>query len=351
METINVNASSSYKVIIENNILGKVGELSAKEIGVSSAVVITDSTVDKLYSKTLIQSLESAGYKTSTFVFKAGEQSKNANTLVDILEFLADSGITRSDCVFALGGGVVGDIAGFASAIYLRGIRFVQIPTTLLAMVDSSIGGKTGIDLAAGKNLAGAFHQPSLVICDPSLLDTLTPETFADGCAEVIKYSIINDAELFELISSGVKENITQIIAACVKNKCHIVEKDEFDNGTRQLLNLGHTVGHAIEMCSNFEISHGSAVAIGIVVVTRSALKSGLCETRTLEKIIEILKHNNLPTTCDFTAKQLTEVALSDKKRKGDTITLAVPYNIGDTKLLSINVAELEFFIERGLNQ
>ncbi len=351
MKTINVKASKNYKIIIDKNILAQAGQISAKEVGVSNCAVITDSTVDRLYSNTLVNSLEAAGYKVSKFVFKAGEQSKNANTLIDILEFLATSGLTRSDYIFALGGGVVGDIAGFAAAIYLRGIRFIQIPTTLLAMVDSSVGGKTGIDLAAGKNLAGAFHQPSLVICDTSLLNTLTPETFSDGCAEVIKYGIINDSKLFSLLSSGIRENIDEIIASCITNKSLIVEKDEFDNGCRQLLNLGHTVGHAIEKCSNFEISHGSAVAIGMVIVMRSAVNVGFCKDSELDKLIKILEINNLPIECNFSAKQLTEVALSDKKRKGDTITLAVPYNIGDTRLVDIPVSELEIFIERGLER
>ncbi len=351
MKTITVNASKQYNIIIDSDILSKSGELAAKAVGVCNCAVITDSNVDKLYSRTLIESLEGAGYNVSKFVFEAGEESKNANTFVDILEFLATSGLTRSDCIFALGGGVVGDIAGFAASVYLRGIRFVQIPTTLLAMVDSSVGGKTGIDLRTGKNLAGAFHQPSLVICDTSLLNTLTPEIFADGCAEVIKYGVINDTELFSLISSGIRENIDEVVASCVKNKSLIVEKDEFDNGCRQLLNLGHTIGHAVEKCSNFKISHGSAVAIGMVIVTRSAVNVGICEVSTLENIIKILKENALPTECNFTAKELAEVALSDKKRKGNTITLAIPYNIGDTRLVKTHISELESFIERGLDK
>ena len=351
MKTITVNASKKYNIIIDKNILSKVGEIAANEVGVSSCAVITDSTVDNLYSSTLIASLKSAGYKVSKFVFEAGEQSKNATVFVEILEFLATSGLTRSDCIFALGGGVVGDIAGFAASVYLRGIKFVQIPTTLLAMVDSSVGGKTGIDLKAGKNLAGAFHQPSLVICDTSLLSTLTPEIFADGCAEVIKYGVINDTELISLINAGISQNIEEVVAACINDKRIVVEEDEFDNGCRQLLNLGHTVGHAIEKCSNFNISHGSAVSIGMVIITRSAVKSEQCVHSALNELIKILKANSLPTECNYSAKELASVALSDKKRKGNTITLAVPYNIGDTKLVKISVDDLEAFIERGLSE
>ena len=351
MKTITVNTSNNYKIIIDKNILSTAGDIAAKEIGVSGCAVITDSNVDKLYSSTLIASLESAGYKVSKFVFEAGEQSKNANTFIDILEFLASCELTRSDCIFALGGGVVGDIAGFAASVYLRGIKYVQIPTTLLAMVDSSVGGKTGIDLNSGKNLAGAFHQPSLVICDTSLLNTLPTEIFSDGCAEVIKYGIINDTDLISLINSGIRENIDEIVASCVNNKRLIVEKDEFDNGCRQLLNLGHTVGHAIEKCSDFNISHGSAVAIGMVVMMTVAVNSDLCDEYALEELIKILKENNLPTECSYTAKQLASVALSDKKRKGNTITLAIPYNVSDTRLVDISVDELEAFIERGLDR
>ena len=350
MKTVTINASKKYNVLIENSSLNAAGKLCAEAIGVCKGVIVTDTNVDKLYSNILETSLKASGYKISKFVFEAGEKSKNAETLVAILEFFAQEGLTRSDCVFALGGGVVGDIAGFASAIYLRGIRFVQFPTTLLAAVDSSVGGKTGIDLTSGKNLAGAFHQPSLVICDYSLLSTLSPEIFADGCAEVAKYGVINDRHLFDMLKNGVRENIEDIIASCVANKSRIVESDEFDTGKRQLLNLGHTVGHAIEKISNFSISHGSAVSIGIVIIMRAAVKLGYCKEKDLSELISLLQSLGLPIQCYYNAEKLTEVALSDKKRNGDTITLAVPYAIGDTRLLRLPITELKNFIEKGLN-
>ena len=349
MKTIHVEASKKYDVMISNGLIDNVGEICKEKIGVSRGVVITDSNVDKLYSKRLIASLSDAGYMVTKFVFEAGEQSKNSDILVKILEFLASSSITRSDCIFALGGGVVGDISGFAAAIYLRGIRFVQIPTTLLAAVDSSVGGKTGIDLKSGKNLAGAFHQPSLVICDPLLLDTLKPEIFADGMAEVIKYGVINDRVLFDTLKNGVKENIEEIIASCVNNKSKIVKADEFDTGMRQLLNLGHTIGHSIEKLSNFSISHGSAVAIGMVIVTRAAIAHGLCDATALAELTDLLKKTKLPTECPFSAAEIAEVALSDKKRQHDTINLVVPYAIGDTRLLPVSVDQLEAFVLKGL--
>ena len=349
MKTVTVNASNKYNILIEHASLAKAGELCAETIGVCNGVIITDSNVDKLYSNILEESLVAAGYEISKFVFEAGEKSKNSDTLINIFEFMAENGITRSDCVFALGGGVVGDIAGFASAIYLRGIRFVQFPTTLLSAVDSSVGGKTGIDLSSGKNLVGAFHQPSLVVCDYSLLDTLSPEFFTDGCAEVIKYSVINDSALFDVLNDGIRKNIESVIASCVINKGKIVEEDEFDNGKRQLLNLGHTVGHAIEKLSNFSVSHGYAVSIGMVIVMRAATALGYCRESELQKLISLLQKTGLPTSCDYTAKELASAALSDKKRKGNSITLAVPYGIGDTRLLKLPITELESFIEKGL--
>ena len=351
MNIIKVKASSEYDVIIERGALARAGELVASVISPCSLCILTDDTVDALYSKAVEESLSSSGFRVIKFVIPHGEASKNTASLINLLEFMAESAMTRSDAIIALGGGVVGDLAGFAAAVYLRGIKFVQIPTTLLACVDSSVGGKTGVDLVAGKNLAGAFHQPSLVICDPDTLDTLTPEIFADGCAEVIKYGIINDKPLFELLKSGVRENIESIIASCVQNKANIVAADEFDTGKRQLLNLGHTIGHAIEARSDFAISHGSAVAMGTVIVTRAAVSLGLCAESELSEVIDMLRSTSLPTECPFDADELTEISLRDKKRFGDTITLVVPYAIGDSRLYKINVTELKDFIKRGLDK
>lgn len=351
MKTICVEASNKYDVIVGNGLLSRAGEICKEKIGICHAVIITDSNVDKLYSDTLKLSLENSGYVVDKFVFSAGEESKNSATLIEILEFLAEHELTRSDCIFALGGGVVGDIAGFAAAVYLRGIRFIQIPTTLLAAVDSSVGGKTGIDLNAGKNLAGAFHQPSLVICDYALLNTLSEKFFCDGCAEIIKYGIINDKELFETLENGIKENIEDVITRCVKNKSDIVKADEFDVGARQLLNLGHTVGHAIEKLSNFTVSHGNAVATGIVIVMRAAVKLNICNKEDLLRVISLFEKNNLPTTCNYKAKELATVALKDKKRSGNTLTIVVPYSIGDSRLMKLSVDDLEDFINKGLHE
>ncbi len=350
MTTVKISASTTYEILIGKGLIDSAGELSARVISPCRACIVSDDTVAALYLERVERSLRAAGFDTVSFVFAHGESSKSTQTLVELVEFLAENRLTRSDCLFALGGGVVGDLCGFAAAIYLRGIKFIQIPTTLLAAVDSSVGGKTGVDLRAGKNLAGAFHQPSLVICDYQTLDTLPENIFADGCAEVIKYGIIDNREFFDTLrSGGIKPQIEQVIATSVECKRRVVEEDEFDNGKRQLLNLGHTVGHAIEVLSNFEISHGSAVAIGTVIVMRSAVNGGICQRSELDEVIELLLAVGLPTVCPFEAGELYSVATADKKRKGEHITLAVPYAIGDTRLKKIHVDELYDFILRGL--
>ena len=250
--------------------------------------------------------------------------------------------------MITLGGGVVGDLGGFTAAVYQRGIPFVQIPTTLLAMVDASVGGKTAIDLKAGKNLCGAFHQPLLVVCDTNCLNTLSPEIFSDGMAEVIKYAMISDAVLFDLLKKG-DPDMENVIRLCVEDKRALVEEDETDKGVRQLLNLGHTVGHAIEACSDFSISHGSAVAMGMVIITRAAIKTGVCKEDTLTALLALLHRYDLPTECPFTTEQLFAVAISDKKRAGGFITLAVPYGVADTRLVTVPVDALENYIRAGL--
>lgn len=349
MKTVTVKASQSYKILIEKGLLTSIGAHVEELLGKARICIVTDDTVNELYSSSVEASLSLHGISYVKFVIPHGEASKNAGNLISLLEFLASSRITRSDAIIALGGGVVGDLAGFAAGVYLRGIKFIQIPTTLLAMVDSSVGGKTAIDLEAGKNLAGVFHQPSLVFCDPKTLDTLPDEIFSDGCAEVIKYGIINDRDFFELLKHGIKNNIEAVIERCVQNKAEIVALDEYDLGTRQLLNLGHTIGHAIELCSDLSISHGSAVAIGTVVATKIAIHLNLCPANDLDEIITLLKSVGLPTECPYSASEIASFATADKKRAGDSINLIFPYGIGNCKLHKVMVSELEALIEKGL--
>lgn len=350
MTEIEVKASGSYKVVISDNLIGKIGDYVKELLNPIKTVIVTDDVVDSLYSETVENSLKNSGFEVVKFVIENGEKSKNGQNFLKICEFLAENHITKSDLIIALGGGVVGDLAGFVSASYLRGIKFIQVPTTLLAAVDSSVGGKTAIDIESGKNLVGAFYQPKLVLCDYSTLFTLKEEIFTDGCAEVIKYAVIGNKELFNhLLENGKDFDLEYVISECVRMKRDIVEMDEFDSGERQKLNLGHTIGHSVELCSNFEISHGSAVAIGLAIISRASAKKGLCSENTAENIIEILKEFDLPTESSFSVEELNKPALSDKKRSGNSLNLVIPYDIGDSRLLKTNVNDLISFIEAGI--
>ena len=344
MTTVTVNASKTYDILIGSGILSSLGAETARLGKANKVCVVSDSNVWPLYGHTAQQSLENAGFEVVRFVFPAGEASKNGITYLNLLNFLAESKLTRSDLIVALGGGVVGDLAGFAAASYLRGIRFVQVPTTLLAAVDSSVGGKTAIDLPAGKNLCGAFCQPSLVVCDTETLNTLPDEIFRDGCAEVIKYAILYDPVMFaQLEKDGLSFDRDTVIARCVELKRDVVMEDEFDTGSRMKLNLGHTIGHGVEAKSGFAISHGSAVAIGTAIVCRAA------RCRDSERILGLLKKFGLPTQTGYSAGELFSYTLSDKKRSGSSISLIIPESIGSCRIVSTPVDQLKSFIEAGL--
>lgn len=342
MKIINVNASKEYDVIIGEGILSSLGERCASILGKGRTVIVTDSNVAPLWLDKAKESLEKAGIETLEFIFPAGEESKSKETLFELIEFMAESRLTRSDFAVALGGGVTGDMVGLASSLYLRGIEFVQVPTTLLAAVDSSVGGKTAVNLKSGKNLMGAFYQPALVICDTLTLGTLPENVFADGMAEVIKYGVIFDKDLFDKVSGGdVKSDMENIISRCVELKRDVVAKDEFDKGDRQLLNFGHTMAHSIEKLSNFEISHGSAVAIGMVIAAKASYALSWSNEDCTQAIIDANKNNNLPIECDFSPADLADVALSDKKRSGDTINFVVTKTIGECVLKKLPVEDL----------
>ena len=351
MKTITVNASKTYDVLVGDGIVKTLGEKLRTVTKASKLAIISDSHVWPLYGNAVLESLKSAGYDdVVSYCFEAGEQSKNASVFVQILEFLAENQITRSDCVLALGGGVVGDITGFAAASFLRGVDYVQIPTTLLACVDSSVGGKTAIDLNAGKNLAGAFYQPKLVLCDIGMLRTLPEEIFRDGCAEVIKYGVLYDPELFDHLKQyGMNFDREWVIARCIELKRNVVCQDEFDRGARQKLNLGHTIGHGVEANSKFTLSHGKAVAIGMAVVCRAAVKYGMCSDKISEETIAVIRTFGLPTETTDSAEAIYRSALSDKKRTGGSVNLIVPKQIGWCEIVPTAVEELKAFIEAGL--
>lgn len=350
MKTIHVSASRDYDVLIGEGLLSRLGQLVTSVCKPCKAVIVSDSNVWPLYGDSAADCLISAGFEVLSYVFPAGEESKNPETYLSLLNYLAENQLTRSDLLIALGGGVVGDLAGFAAATYLRGVACVQIPTSLLAMVDSSVGGKTAIDLPAGKNLVGSFFQPRLVVCDPDVLRTLPADIFRDGCAEVIKYGVLYDPALFgHLASNGLAFDRETVIARCVELKRDVVSQDEFDTGARQKLNLGHTFGHAIEALSQFTVTHGKAVAIGMAVMTRSAAAAGYCTTHTAEQITEVLRSFALPYSTNLSAAAICGAALSDKKRFGDTVNLIIPRVIGCCEIVKTPVTQLKSFIEAGL--
>lgn len=346
MKKIQVNASRNYDIVIDAGLLEKAGKYCLPFCPNKRAAIITDDTVAPLYLDTVENSLNSTGIETIHYIIPSGEASKNGENFLAILNFLAEHQITRTDTVIALGGGVVGDLTGFVAASYLRGIGFIQIPTTLLAMVDSSVGGKTAIDLNVGKNLAGAFYQPQLVLCDYLTLNTLSKEIFAEGCAEVIKYAILNSPSLFNHLEQNLLDfDREMVIAECVSMKRDIVNRDEFESGPRKFLNLGHTVGHAIEHRSAFTLSHGQAVSIGLSIIATCSENAGFCNAETVKSINRILKNFNLPITTDYALDELVDIMLSDKKRDGKKLTFVVPESVGKCVLHAINIADIKTFL------
>ncbi len=347
MRTIHVDTGIPYDIYIENGILDKCGEHIKRISKAQRVTLITDSNVGPHYKWRVLNSLEQEGYQTATYVFTAGEESKNLSTIADMYNTLANFGMTRKDIVVALGGGVTGDMAGFAAASYLRGIDFIQIPTSLLAQVDSSVGGKTGVDIPQGKNLVGAFHQPRAVLIDPETLNTLPDLYVRDGMAEVIKYGCIKDAEFFEkLEKENALEHIEDVIETCVSIKRDVVSRDEREAGERMLLNFGHTLGHSIEKLYNFRgISHGMAVAIGMVLITRAGEKAGITEVGTADRITALCQKYGLPTSDKATFEDMANSAKSDKKTSGNDISLVLLNKIGDSFTKKVALDDLLNFI------
>lgn len=346
---IKIAVSPAYPVFIGSGLLRRCGETAAALPGCRSAAVVTDTAVGPLYLPGVESSLRRTGLSVYSCVYPAGEAAKTLPNLSRILEFLAEHRLTRTDCVLALGGGVCGDMAGFAAGCYLRGISFIQLPTTLLAAVDSSVGGKTAVDLPQGKNLAGLFHQPAAVLCDTDCLQTLPEAELACGAAEAVKTGVLAGEGLFSLLENGFPPDWTEIIARCVACKGRIVESDPEDRGLRRTLNLGHTMGHAVERCGNFSVPHGQAVSAGLACAARAAEKLGWTEEPCAARIVSALTRCRLPVFPPFSAKELAAAALNDKKRSGDSLTLAIPVRIGKCVLKTIPVAGLEDFFSAGM--
>lgn len=345
MSIVTVNVSKTYEIHIGSGIMSGAADMVRAAIpAAKKLIIVSDDNVFSLYGEKVLGIYSEGGYEVCSFVFPHGEASKSLETYGQLLNKMCEEHLTKKDAVIALGGGVCGDLAGFAAGTYQRGISFVQMPTSLLAAVDSSVGGKTAVDLPAGKNQVGCFYQPDLVICDVDALSTLPIEEYRNGCAEIIKYAILDSEEFFELISARpVMEQYEDVITYCVNIKKRYVEEDERDNGIRMHLNLGHTIGHAVEACSEFGISHGQGVAIGMAAIAEAATKKGYLTSDIADKICELIKKYDLPREASFAKEDLMHAALLDKKNISGKIRLIVPKAIGNCETVPIDADE---FIE-----
>ncbi|MCQ2454597.1 MAG: 3-dehydroquinate synthase [Clostridia bacterium] len=343
MRKISVQTKEKYEILIEKGIIKDVPRLIMPFCETKRVLVITDDTVNSLYGKSLIKNLEDNGFFAKKFAFENGEKSKNIKTLSDILEFALENGFRRNDLFLALGGGVVGDITGLAAALFMRGVNVIQIPTTLLSAVDSSVGGKTAVNLKNGKNSVGVFKQPSLVIIDTDIIANLPEDIFSEGMGEVIKYSVIKKLKATDFILNGtVKENLEEIISDCLFLKNDIVKQDEFDkDGIRNTLNAGHTAAHAIEILSHYTVPHGKAVSMGLVIESKIALKLGICDEKTAETIENSVKKCNNFFFVDYDKKDFANACLKDKKNKDSKIVFLLPERLGNCKEVKLDASSL----------
>lgn len=349
MKTITVHASRIYDVRVGQGLLSGTGE-TLRALGAGSRVaLVSDDNVFPLYGERAEKSLTQAGFTVLRFVFPAGEKSKNLAVYGALLNAMCEAGLSRFDTVAALGGGVVGDLAGFAAATYQRGAGFIQLPTSLLAAVDSSVGGKTAVDLTAGKNQVGAFYQPMAVLCDTDVFATLPEEEVQNGAAEVVKTAMIADAALFETLEREPARVISEeTVARCVAVKRDHVEKDERDLGVRMMLNFGHTFGHAVEAVSGYTVPHGRAVAMGMAAVARAAHAMGYCDESVARRLTALLEKAGLPTALPYSAEDLARAAGTDKKSAGDQVRLIVPRAIGRCDILSVEKSALSDWLKAG---
>ena len=340
---------NSYDIIIGTNFTSEFSEYISEIHKGKKIFIITDSNIEKLYASKIPTFFE--GYEYTIHIIEAGEKNKHLETVKDIYTSMIEDGVTRDDLVVAFGGGVVGDIAGFVAATYLRGVKFIQIPTTVVSQVDSSVGGKVGVDLPAGKNLVGAFYQPKLVLIDIAFLRTLETRYFFDGFAEIVKYGCIYDKELFSKLENIVKEdhlrknlmdNMEDIVYRSCEIKKEVVEKDEKESNLRMILNFGHTIGHAIEQYYNFEKhSHGEAVSIGMIDIVNIGEKLGITKKDEIVRIQKLLERLKLPITDDYPIDKITNIMKRDKKSKSDGISFIFLKEIGKVEIIKMSSEEV----------
>ena len=348
--TVQVQApSGAYEVRIGSGLLSSLGERVRALTKAGRCVVVSGENVFPLYGEQALRSLRGAGLEADAVVFPAGEHTKSIACYERLLNELTARKLSRSDCLVSLGGGVTGDLTGFAAATYQRGIPYLQVPTTLLAAVDSSVGGKTAINLDAAKNQVGAFYQPRAVLCDTDTLATLPERERRAGFAEVIKYAVLGDADLFDTLSGDF--DLSEVIETCVRMKAEIVEEDERDVGRRRLLNLGHTFGHAVEQRSGYSLLHGEAVAVGMAMITRAAVRFGLCDAGSRDAVLDMLRRFSLPTETSFRPSELRDLLLLDKKMAGGLLHLIVPRSVGWCEVLAVRQEDLLSWLEAGCDR
>ncbi|MDH6364181.1 3-dehydroquinate synthase [Enterococcus sp. PF1-24] len=343
-----------YDILIENQGLKQVGTWAAKLWQSQKIAVITDETVDGFYGEVVMQALQAAGFTPYKFVVPVGEKSKSLSQVSNCYDFLAEQQFTRSDGILALGGGVVGDLAGFVAATYMRGIHFLQVPTTLLAQVDSSIGGKTGVNTTKAKNLVGAFWQPDGVLIDIATLQTLETRRIREGIGEIIKYAAIADQDLWQLLDSfkdeyELLENAEAVILACLKIKKKVVEEDELDNGIRLNLNFGHTIGHAIENTIGYGVvTHGEAVAIGMIQISKAAEAKGKMPADFTNQLTTLVEKFGLPITCEnWDEAELYQAITHDKKTRGSNLKLILVTAIGQAEIQQVAIEEMKDYLKK----
>ena len=352
MSNVEVKLDNPYNVLIGKGLLGTLGEQVRAVTKAIKVLVVTDSNVSELYLDSAKSSLLSAGFEAFDFVFMAGERQKTPATYLDIINCLGNNGFKRTDAVIALGGGVVGDIAGFAAATYMRGIDVIQVPTTLLAMIDSSVGGKTGVDLPFGKNLLGAFWQPKAVIADISTLKTLPEREWKTGIGEGIKYACLDGGRILEILEDGIKNSLEEFVKLCVEYKASVVVEDEKESGLRKLLNLGHTVGHAIEKQSNFKIPHGVAVASGVAIMANAAYACGELDGKARDIILSLLAKYGieLPRMNGDMSEggNMSKAFAMDKKAEGKgDISAVVIRGLGKCEVRKMTIGQFEEYISK----
>lgn len=345
-----LSAMGEYDVVVQNGGVELLGEM-LKLRGLQNPIVVTDEIVAKFHAEKTVASLRASGFDPRVLTIPAGETHKNLDTIGQLWHGFLEAGLGRRSTAVALGGGVIGDMAGFAASTYMRGIGWVGVPTTLLSMVDASLGGKTGFDLPEGKNLIGSFYPPKFVLADPLLLKTLPEAEFISGMAEVVKHGIISDPELFDLCSHGlswVKDNLERLVKHAMAVKIRIIEEDPYEKGFRAALNLGHTIGHAVELVSKFNLRHGEAIAIGMVTEAKYSARVGLAAAGLVEAVTESLSMLGLPIQIpqEMPREEIIRAMQVDKKRNARAIRFALPVEIGKVELVAVRVTDLESVLE-----